>query len=63
MERLNQLYRDLVQEHERLGSTLDALRHHLLEVEQEHERLKRENVALKAEVERLKAGVRGWGAA
>jgi cell division septum initiation protein DivIVA len=55
MERLNQLYRDLVQEHERVGRTLDVLRHHLPQVEQEHERLKRENESLKAEVERLKA--------
>ena len=54
MERLNQLYRDLVREHERVGRTLAALRHHLLEVEQKHERIKREKVALKEELELFK---------
>jgi hypothetical protein len=56
MERLNQLYRDLVRGHERIGRTLDVLRHHLLEVEQEHERLKRDNVALNDELELFKRG-------
>jgi cell division protein FtsB len=37
-----------------MGTTLNTMRHVLLEVTEEYGRLKRENESLKAEVERLK---------
>jgi len=55
MERLNQLYRDLVHDADHMRATLNTMRHVLLEVTEEYGRIKRENEALKVELERLKA--------
>jgi hypothetical protein len=54
MEQLTRLYQSVVNDVDRIRETLNTMRHVLAEVREEHERRRRENVALKAEVDRLK---------
>ncbi len=58
IERLDQLYQSLVQEHERMKRSLEEMRHWMSAVLDDYRRIETENQALRAEVERLKREVR-----
>jgi len=57
IERLNQLYQSVVQEHERMKRSLEEMRHWMSAVSEDHRRIDAENQTLRAEVERLKERV------
>jgi len=56
IERLNQLYQSLVQEHERMKRSLEEMHHWMSTVSEDYRRIDAENQTLQAEVERLKRG-------
>jgi hypothetical protein len=58
IERLNQLYQSLVQEHERMKHSLEEMRHWMSGVLEDYRRIDAENQTLRAEVERLQERVR-----
>jgi len=58
IERLDQLYQSLVQEHERMKRSLEEMRHWMSAVSEDYRRIDAENQTLRAEVERLKREVR-----
>ncbi len=57
IERLDQLYQSLVQEHERMKRSLEEMRHWMSAVSEDYRRIDAENQTLRAEVERLKREV------
>jgi len=58
IERLDQLYQSLVQEHERMKRSLEEMRHWMSTLSQDYRRIDAENQTLRAEVERLQERVK-----
>ena len=58
IERLDQLYQSLVQEHGRMERSLQEMRHWMSAVLDDYRRIDAENQTLRAEVERLQERVR-----
>ena len=58
IERLNQLYQSLVQEHEHMKRSLEEMRHWMSAVSADYRRIDAENQTLRAEAERLQERVR-----